>query len=145
MATSESKKSIATLFVLTALALACGGLGDTAEESGTWQIENARVSEDSTLHYVSVKGTVTQNDVLGGFGADATVKFYSDEYQTLIIKVEEDIGMDLEEEGETQEFDIGHYTVWVLPSTDGYERVCATLQVDDSNYETETELGCVPQ
>lgn len=78
------------------------------------------------LHYVDVFGEITLKDELGAgvFGAEATASFFSDEYTTLIDSVDRSIGDDLESEGDTQEFEVGSLYVWLLPSNDGYQRVC---------------------
>lgn len=122
--------------------LACTS-SSTGEDA--WFVEDVQITEDGTLHYVDVTGTITLNDELsGGFGALATVKFYSDDYNTLIDSVETLIGDDLEKPDETQEFSVGSIEVWLLPSIDGYQRVCVEFSVEDSNYAGEPErLGCI--
>ncbi len=136
------KKLGIVLFSLIPIALACAGASDDSNDAGDagYVIKNLTVVE-TDLHYVEVEGKVELVDAWGGTYAD--VRFYSDEYETLIVEESEMIGSDLEDPGDVQEFSIGHYQVWVLPAYDGYSTVCAEFRADDSSFGDWTEVGCI--
>jgi hypothetical protein len=131
-----------TLLLLSSLA--CSGADDTgAAADTTWSVDGLAIGRDS-LNYAVVSGTVTLQDDFAPAGTGAEVRFYSDEYSTLIVADSDTIGRDLEGVGTTQAFEMSHYEVYVQPATGGYDRVCAEFRADDSNYEEWTEVGCTP-
>lgn len=139
-----------TLGALSLSILACTGLDDTgaaAETAATaqadWTINELALAPNS-LFYAEVSGTATLNQALAAYGTTAEVRYFSDEYETLIEATSETIGGDLDEAGTTQEFAITHYKVYVEPAIDGYARVCAEFRADDSNLEDWTRAGCLP-
>jgi len=134
-----------TILVLLS-SLACAGVG--TDDSGsaadaTWRVDDLDIGPDG-LNYAVVSGTVTLQDDFAASGTTAEVRFYSDEYETLIVEDSDTIGGDLEDAGTTQEFSVQHFEVYVQPATGGYDRVCAEFRADDSNYEEWTEVGCTP-
>lgn len=132
------------MLVLSILACSGGGSEDSATASDAeWTINDLALAPDG-LNYAEVSGKVTLQDDLAGFGTTAEVRYYSDEYETLILETSETIGEDLEEPGTTQEFAITHYEVYVVPATGGYEKVCAEFRADDSTNEDWTQVGCMP-
>jgi hypothetical protein len=79
-------------------------------------------------------------------GAVASVMYYSDEYDTLIVETTQDIGEDLAQRGDIQEFSITHGKVAIAPATNGYSRVCARLQVTRTEgYDSYQDVGCTAQ
>ncbi len=64
---------------------------------------------------------------------------------TLIVKTEEYIGSDLEDDGETQAFEVSHHEVFVTPAYGGYETVCAEFRAGDSNHVDWTRVGCLSE
>lgn len=125
--------------------LACSGTGDDtgSGSEATWLVEGLTIGPDS-LNYAVVSGTVTLQDDFATAGTGAEVRFYSDEYETLIVEDNDTIGADLDDAGTTQEFSLQHYEVYIQPAMGGYDRVCAEFRADDSNYEDWTEVGCTP-
>ena len=125
---------------------ACDVAGDTGSEgSGDgdgWIVSDLVIDRDA-LNYAEVSGTVTLNRSYAGFGAKAEVRYYEDDYQTLLVKTNDYIGGDLDETGQTQSFDITHYEVYVTPALGGYETVCAEFRADDSNHGGWTKVGCL--
>lgn len=136
--------------VATMLLISLGCAAPTGSDSSDpatdaeWGIDGLTLGPDS-LNYAEVSGTVTMLDQYAGFGTTAEVRYYSDDYETLIVSTERTIGGDLQEVGETQAFEITHYEVYVQPATGGYERVCAEFRADDSEAEDWTEVGCYPR
>lgn len=130
--------------------LGCDGFADTgAASDGTsggdnadWIVNDLQVGQDS-LHYVVVGGTVTLNTSMAGYGTLAEARFYSDDYKTLITDTSSLVGTDLDEEGTTQEFELSHYKVWILPSLDGYSHVCVEFRADDTQYPDWAQIGCI--
>lgn len=133
----------AALILISSLACSGSGSDDTAGSDATWLVEGLAIGSDS-LNYAVVSGTVTLQDDFATAGTGAEVRFYSDEYETLIVEDSDTIGADLDDAGTTQEFSLQHYEVYVQPATGGYDRVCAEFRADDSNYEGWTEVGCTP-
>lgn len=121
-----------------------GESGDTGgeEQGADWFISDLALQPDS-LNYAAVTGVVTLEGDLTGIGTTAEVRYYQDDYTTLIVATSETIGSDLEEIGTTQAFELTHYTVYVLPAIGGYDYVCASFRADDSNYEDWIEVGCL--
>jgi hypothetical protein len=127
----------------------CAGTpADSAAEGSSstpqWAVAGLTLAPDG-LNYAVVSGTVSRMDVAGSGGTRAEVRFFSDDYRTLIVAVEETIGADLEGGGMMQEFSLRHYEVYVRPATNGYERVCAMFRADGSNYEGWSVVGCLPE
>ena len=115
-----------------------GGAGG----DGDWLVEGLTLQRNS-LNYAEVAGRVTLQGAYAGGGTQAEVRYYSDDYATVIIGTSAAIGQSLEAAGETQSFEITHYSVYVVPATGGYERVCAEIRVTDSNISNWTPVGCL--
>lgn len=138
---------VLTVATLAALILACSSSDDKGDDSGDdgnsfldpdYTISELRV-EETSIGYIAVMGSITVNDDYS-LGTYAEVRFYQDEYETLIADTTEYIGEDLEEEGMKQAFEITYYEVYVGAD---YELVCATFRADDSDLEEWTEAGCM--
>lgn len=142
---------LSIISLLLVFALACAGddagkgeSGDTGEEEqeADWLVADLALVPDG-LNYAAVTGVVTLQGDLAGAGTMAEVRYYQDDYTTLITDTSKMIGSDLDEIGTTQAFELTHYTVYVLPAIGGYAYVCASFRADDSNYEDWTEVGCL--
>lgn len=133
------------MWVLTMVA--CQGFADAMADansaSADWTVSDVVIAPDS-LNYAVVSGTVTLEDDLAAGGTSATVRFYEDEYQTVIVESESWVGEDLDEAGTTQLFELSDYRVFVQPAYDGFAMVCAELFVDDSNVADGVQVGCTP-
>jgi hypothetical protein len=116
--------------------------GSSGDGSLDWKVSGLSLGPDG-LNYAEVSGTVTLQSALAGYGTTAEVRFYQDEYQTLITSTTESIGNDLSDEGATQVFNISHYEVYVKPAISGYDKVCAEFRADQSNYDSWTQVGCL--
>ena len=120
-----------------------GGDSDSEGDSDAdWQVAGLEIARDR-LNYAEVSGTVTLQTSYAGLGTQAEARYYEDEYQTLIVTGSDYVGGDLEEEGETQAFEITHYQVYVTPAIGGYDKVCAEFRADDSNFEDWKRVGCL--
>lgn len=94
--------------------------------------------------YAEVQGKIELVGV--DHGAVARVKYYSDEYDTLIVETSKEIGEGLEQKGDVQEFSITHDEVSIAPAINGYSRVCARLEVTfTEGYESYRDVGCTAQ
>jgi hypothetical protein len=118
------------------------GDSGASDLSAEWHIEGLSLARDDFNH-AEVSGTVTLERLGPGTGSWAEVRYYEDEYLTLIEQAGEFIGDDLREEGRAQVFRIIHYKAYLEPSNNGYERICAEFRADGSNYLTWTPLGCL--
>lgn len=132
---------VLTVATMAGFALACGG--EDKGDGGVWQISELTLSTGE-IYYAEVTGTVTLQDEFGAlYGTTAEVRYYEDDYETLIDEVSSTIGEDLEDEGTAQAFEISSLYVYMLPALDGQDYVCASFRADDSDYEDWTELGCL--
>ena len=133
-------------WIAFALFSACDFQDDTGKsdlsDGGGWTVTGLSLGRDA-LNYAEVSGTITLDDSYAGIGAQAEVRYYLDDYQTLIVATEQFIGGDLEESGQTQAFEITHYEVYVTPATGGYSKVCAEFRAEDSNHGTWERVGCL--
>ena len=112
--------------------------------SDEWHVDNLSIARDG-LNYAEVSGTVTLNSTTASMGSTAEVRYYQDHYETLIVTTEDYIGSDLENEGETQAFEISHYQVYVTPAYGGYDTVCAEFRASSSNHPDWTRVGCLSE
>jgi hypothetical protein len=127
---------------LTTMSLLMIPLATACEQDAEWTVEGLTLARDD-LNYAEVSGTVTLESEGDMFGTDAEVRYYSDQYETLIVKAEDIIGFDIEAEGESQLFQITHYEVYVEPAYGGFDGVCAEFRADNSNHTDWTRLGCL--
>jgi hypothetical protein len=126
---------------------ACEFEDDTGSDGASiggndWRVDGLTIGRDG-LNYAEVSGTVTLKASYAGLGSVAEVRYYQDQYETLIVKTEQTIGGDLEDQGSTQSFQITQYQVYVTPATGGFQTVCAEFRADDSNYGNWTHVGCL--
>lgn len=132
---------VLAIATMAALILACGG-GDKGD-GGEWEISELTLSTGE-IYYAEVTGTVTLQDEFGAiYGTTAEVRYYEDDYETLITEISETIGEDLEDEGSKQSFELSSYEVYMLPALDGLDYVCVEFRADDSNYEDWEQIGCL--
>ncbi|MBI2060891.1 MAG: hypothetical protein HYT87_14080 [Nitrospirae bacterium] len=106
-----------------------------------YTVSNLALTKDS-LNYAVVTGTVVR-DSDHGSATQATVRYYSDDYTTLIDSADEEIGEDVKTQGGQQVMKISSLKVYLLPSSGGFAKVCADFSAKNSNYTSPTQLGCL--
>ncbi len=127
-------------------ALASSPSDDSDPENGSdadYLVTDLHLQEGELLHYVDVVGIIRANRTPLGFGPTADIRFYDDGWNTIIVNTSATLGSALEEEGDEQLIEEGHYQVWLLPASGGFDRVCAEIRVEDSNIPDWTEVGCI--
>lgn len=134
-------------YALSLVALcACVDLagGDTAGPTigGGFTIAALAIAPDD-LNYADVSGTVALDSSLSAGPTTATVRFYSDDYATIIASTTAEIGGALETIDDSQGFDITDYEVFVLPAYGGFAKVCAEFRADESNVSDYQRVGCI--
>ena len=115
----------------------------SSSEPVDWKIGELSLFEVPQLHYVEVHGLVTLAEGGSPGGTNAVVKFYLDEYETLVTTVETTIGGGITESGETQAFEIGDLEAFIQPALGGHEGLCATFAAEDSDVSRPEEVGCL--
>lgn len=140
---AQSEESMRPSFIIMTSFLAAGcdawlleGTNPTepAASDVTWQLGDIRAEADG-LNYFRLTGEVSYHG--SGFprGTQLDVRFYEDAtFDTIIADTSVVIGDAIESAGESQAFEVGHYAVYLLPATSGYDLVCAQIRARDSNF-----------
>lgn len=72
------------------------------------------------------------------------MKYYSDDYKTLIDSVERTMAAGIQAKGGRENLEIGSYKVYAYPaSSGGYSKVCVDFSAKNSNYAATAQLGCL--
>jgi len=103
---------------------------------------NVEVYETGSL-FVRVSGVIEPTGPGIVEGTATTTRFFSDDYETEIVVVNDTVGSSIADEYDDEAFEISSIDAVLAPDEDGYERICVEFQALDSNYGEPTRLGCL--
>lgn len=104
-----------------------------------YTVSGLQLGKDS-LNYAQVTGIVTRDSDYGS-ATQATLRYFSDEYVTLIVSDDSKIGEDIKTQGGQQNIKLSSYKAYLLPSSGGFSKVCVDFSAKNSNYAATAQLG----